>query len=74
MTNTCYTYLQLQEAVQACTPCSLTISHDEDWNRFFNLLDGCGDRMGDPFDDLYDVQSYVTENQDVFNYLARFNK
>lgn len=71
--NTTYTFNQLNEAVQSCTPCRLTLETNEDGDQAFALRDGCDDQMGDLFDDLYDVQSYVTVNQDVFDHLYRFN-
>ena len=73
MNNTTYTFDQLNNAVQACTPCRLTVETDEDGDRAYALRDGCDDQMGDLFYDLYDVQVYVTENEEVFNDLYEYN-
>ena len=72
--NTTYTYAQLNEAIQSCTPCRLTLETNEDGGPAFALRDGCDDQMGDLFEDLYDIQAYVTNNQDVFDHLYRFNQ
>ena len=71
--DTTYTFNQLNEAITSCTSFYLTRETDEDGDQAFALRDGCGDQDGDLFDDLYDVQSYVTDNQDVFNFLYQFN-
>lgn len=68
-----YNFKQLKEAVQACTPCTLVKTRDEDGDRTYTLLDGCGDPMGDEFPDLLEVYYLVTNDKDVFNYLAKFN-
>ena len=72
MTNTCYSFQQLNEALLSCTSHYLTKETNEDGRLAYALRDGCGDQNGDLFDDLYDTQAYITENQDVFNYLADF--
>jgi len=72
MTNTCYNFQQLNEALLSCTSYYLTKETNEDDNLAYALRDGCGDQSGDLFDDLYDVQAHITEHQNVFNYLANF--
>lgn len=72
-TNTRYNFVQLNDALLNCTPYYLTKEEDEDGDLAYALRDGCGDQEGDVFFDLYDVQAYITENQEVFDYLARFN-
>ena len=74
MSNTTYTFQQLNNALTNCTSFFLRKGKDEDGDTTYHLLDGCGDQDGDPFTDLYDVQAYITNDQDVFNYLARYNK
>ena len=69
MSSTTYTFDQLAGAISSCTSYSLKKSKDEDGLPVFLLLDGCGDQDGDPFEDLIDVQDYVTNNQEVFDYL-----
>ena len=71
--NTTYTFQQISNALTNCSSYYLTRESTEDGDRAYALRDGCGDQDGDLFEDLYDVQAYVTENQDVFDYLARYN-
>tara|TARA_R100000734_G_scaffold3014_1_gene2822 strand:- start:368 stop:589 length:222 start_codon:yes stop_codon:yes gene_type:complete len=73
MSNTTYTFQQLNNALTNCTSFFLRKGKSEDGETTYHLLDGCGDQDGDPFTDLYDVQAYITNDQDVFDYLARFN-
>jgi|TARA_R100001463_G_C3415935_1_gene209675 hypothetical protein len=68
-----YTFQQLNNALTNCTSHFLRKAKDEDGELIYQLIDGCGDQDGDPFYDLVDVQDYVTNNQDVFNYLYRYN-
>ena len=72
-TMTTYTFQQLNNALTNCTSFFLRKGKDEEGETTYHLLDGCGDQDGDPFYDLYDVQTYITNDQDVFNYLARYN-
>ena len=71
--NTTYSFQQLNNALTNCTSFFLRKGKDEEGETTYHLLDGCGDQDGDPFYDLYDVQTYITNDQDVFNYLARYN-
>ena len=70
MNTTAFTFDQLNSALLSCTPCHLTLETDEDGERAYALRDGCGDQMGDLFDDLYDVHDYISNNSDVISYLA----
>ena len=70
MNTTTFTFDQLNSALLSCTPCHLTLETDEDGDRAYALRDGCGDQMGDLFDDLYDVHDYISNNSDVASYLA----
>ena len=70
--NTSYSFQQINNALTNCTCFYLTKETTAD-GPAFALRDGCGDVEGELFDDLYDVQAYVTENQDVFDYLYRYN-
>jgi len=71
--NTTYSFQQINNALSNCSSFYLTKETDEDGDQAFALRDGCGDQDGDLFNYIYDVQAYVTENQDVFDYLARYN-
>ena len=71
--NTTYTFNQLNDAVTNCTSFYLTRETTEDGDQAYALRDGCGDQDGDLFEDLYDVQAYVTENEEVFNALYKHN-
>jgi len=73
MRSTLYTFQQLNDALTNCTAFYLTRETTEDGDQAYALRDGCGDQDGDLFEDLYDVQSYITEDQDCFDYLYRFN-
>tara|TARA_B100001939_G_C16888841_1_gene594368 strand:+ start:627 stop:842 length:216 start_codon:yes stop_codon:yes gene_type:complete len=68
-----YSFSELRDAVQSCTSYELKQSTDDEGEATFLLIDGCGDQDGDPFYDLIDVQDYVTNNQEVFNYLYQYN-
>ncbi len=71
--STSYTFQQLNNALTNCTSHFLRKDKDEDGETIYCLLDGCGDQDGDPFYDLIDVQDYVTNNKEVFDYLYRYN-
>ncbi len=73
MNNTTYTFDQLNAALTACTPYYLTRETTEDGDKAYALRDGCGDQDGDLFEDLYDVQCYITENNEVFTSLYDYN-
>jgi hypothetical protein len=67
---TLYTFNQLQAALSACTSYYLRQVKDEDGELAYALLDGCGDQDGDLFYDLEEVGYYITNNDDVADYLA----
>ena len=69
-----YSFSELQDAVHSCSSYQLKQSTDDEGETTFLLLDGCGDQDGDPFYDLIDVQDYVPNNQEVFNYLYQYNR
>lgn len=60
----------LNAALLSCTNCHLSKERDEDGELAYALRDGCGDVMGDLFDELYDVQEYITNNDEVLDYLV----
>ena len=64
-----HTFSGLNSALLSCTSCHLTKEH-EDGELLYALRDGCGDVMGDLFDDLIDVYDYITGNDEVLDYLT----
>jgi len=66
-----YTFEQLKGAVVSCTGYDLIMvdNEDEDVVEYY-LVDGCGDVDGDPFYDLEDVADYISNNEQVDQYLT----
>jgi hypothetical protein len=60
----------VNEALMQCTSyyAELDYDHDVDSHMFW-LVDGCGDRDGDPFYDINDMIDYVSNNSEVEDYL-----
>jgi len=71
--NTLYTFQQLNNAMTNCTCFFFTKETTPDGDQVFALRDGCGDQEGSLFYDLRDVQDFVTDQQDCFDYLYRYN-
>lgn len=68
-----YTFEQLKEAVRECTSYDLQQLFDDEHDSYV-LIDPFGDQDGDPFTDLDDLIDYVTNNEQVAEYLqAEFN-
>lgn len=65
-----YTFDQIKEAVNECTGYDLVMKIDEFDDPGYALIDGCGDQDGDLFYELDDVLDYVTNNDQVADYLA----
>ena len=65
---TYYTYEHVREAVQECTNYDLVQVYDDEHEEYL-LIDPYGDQDGDGFMDLDDVVSYVTDNEQVAQYL-----
>ena len=68
MTNNTFTFEQLKDAVQECTGYDL-VQHFDDEHDEYLLIDAYGDQDGDPFCDLEDVYDYITNNDQVNDYL-----
>lgn len=65
-----YTFEQLKDAVASCTSFDLISVYDEDEEcDAYYLMDGCGDQYGDAFYELADVEDYITNNEQVDDYL-----
>ena len=63
-----YTFDQIREAVQECTGYDLQQVFDDEHDCYV-LIDPYGDQDGDEFYDLADVLDYVTDNEQVNEYL-----
>ena len=66
-----YSFQQLNNACTNCTSFFIRKGKDEDGDTIYQLVDGCGDNYQDPFYDLIDVQDYITNNEQVQEYLER---
>ena len=65
-----YTFQQLNNACTNCTSYFIRKARDEEGQTIYLLIDGCGDQDGDPFEELVDVEDYITNNSLVTEYLA----
>jgi hypothetical protein len=65
-----YTFDQLRDAVQECTSYDLHEVSIDDEHYEYALIDPYGDQDGDGFAYLDDVYDYITNNEDVAEYLA----
>ena len=63
-----YSFDQLRDAVRECTSYDLVQRFDDDIDEYV-LIDPYGDQDGDPFYDLEDVYDYITNNDQVNEYL-----
>ena len=63
-----FTFFQLRDAVQECTSYDLQAVFDDDHDEYV-LIDPFGDQDGDAFADLDDVYDYITNNDQVNDYL-----
>ena len=70
MNTTPFTFNQLNTALLECTSHYLTKERDEDGDLAYALRDGCGDQDGDLFTDLFDIQVYIENNEQVADYLS----
>ena len=68
-----YSFDQLQRAVQECTSYDLVQRFSDDEDEYV-LIDPYGDVDGDPFYDLNDVYDFITNNEQVDNYLANIKE
>ena len=69
-----YSFEQLKEALNECTSYDLQMVDDEDADMMgYALIDQYGDQDGDLFYDLDDVADYITNNEQVDEYLYTMN-
>ena len=71
MTDFDFTFGQLRDAVQECTSYDLQEVSVDDEHYEYVLIDGFGDLDGDGFAYLEDVYDYITNNEQVAEYLAK---
>jgi hypothetical protein len=64
-----YTFDQLRDAVQECTSYDLVQVFDDEHDEYI-LVDPFGDQDGDAFQYLEDVYDYITDNEQVAEYLT----
>ena len=62
------TFDQLRDAVRECTSYDLVQRFSED-DEVYVLIDPYGDQDGDSFYDLDDVYAYITDNEQINDYL-----
>ena len=66
-----YTFEQLKSAVNECTAFDLIMVDNEETDEYeYYLVDGCGDQYGDAFYDLEDVEDFISNNEEVDQYLT----
>jgi hypothetical protein len=70
---TTYTFDQLKDALNECTSYTLNQVVDDDDEMAYALIDPFGDQDGDLFYDLDDVTDYITNNEQVDEYLYSLN-
>jgi len=58
-----YTFDQLNDALQNCTPWFLTKEKNDDGELAYALRDGCGDQDGDLFDDFAGVLDDLADSR-----------
>ena len=63
-----FTFDQLRDSVQECTGYDLLPVFDDEHDSYI-LVDPYGDQDGDPFDNLEDVYDYISNNDQVNEYL-----
>ena len=63
-----YSFFQLRDAVQECTSYDLQAVFDDEHDEYI-LIDQYGDQVGYSFIDLDDVYDYITDNDQVNDYL-----
>ena len=66
------TFDQLRDAVRECTSYDLVQRFSDDEDEYV-LIDPYGDQDGQPFYDLDDVADFITNNEQVAEYLNALN-
>jgi hypothetical protein len=69
-----YTFQQLKDSLNECTSYDLQHYVDEDGEMGYILIDPYGDQDGDPFYDLDDVTDFITNNDQVDEYLYQLSQ
>jgi hypothetical protein len=68
-----YSFQQLKDSLNQCTSYDLVKSIDDDNDECYLLIDSFGDQDGDPFYDLDDVTDFITNNDQVDEYLYQLS-
>lgn len=74
MNTATYSFQQLNEAVESCTSHSLRLNKDDDGKTIYILLDAHGNACGKPFYDLFEVEDFVCNSDEVHDYLLQIKK
>lgn len=67
-----FTFAQIKDALTGCTSFDIQKTLDEDGEWVFALIDPFGDQDGDPFPDLESVVDYISNDEQVDEYLMQF--
>jgi hypothetical protein len=68
--HTMFTFAQIRSALNECTNYDMQKTIDEDGEWAFALIDPFGDQDGDLFHDLESVVDYISNNEQVDEYLS----
>lgn len=67
-----FTFAQIKAALNECTNYDMRKTLNEDGEWVFALIDPFGDQDGDDFPDLESVVDYISNNEQVDEYLMQF--
>lgn len=67
-----FTFEQIRSALNECASCDMKATVDEDGEQAFVLFDPCDDQHGYLFYDLESVVDYISNNEQVDEYLMQF--
>ena len=70
--HTMFTFAQIRGALIECTNYDMQKTIDEDGEWAYALIDPFGDQDGDTFPDLESVVDYISNNEQVDEYLMQF--
>ena len=70
--HTMFTFAQIRDALTECTNYDMQKTLNEDGEWAFALIDPFGDQDGETFPDLESVVDYISNNEQVDEYLMQF--